>query len=176
MSAVRPLRRGLHLLGSRSIAQRTPAGVNGALTAVPRQLASPQGLRGALRAPVSGRSIAATLPANNGVRYASSAAASEPLQKTELYDLHVAKGAKMVPFAGFSMPLQYSDLSHVESHMWTREKASLFDVSHMYVFPSSRLICSYLCCAFQGSTPTQRTRRSGSTHEDYALVSRQAPG
>lgn len=39
----------------------------------------------------------------------------------------------MVPFAGFDMPLQYSDLSHVESHKWTREKASLFDVSHMYV-------------------------------------------
>lgn len=37
----------------------------------------------------------------------------------------------MVPFAGFSMPLQYADLSHVESHKWTREKASLFDVSHM---------------------------------------------
>lgn len=30
------------------------------------------------------------------------------------------------------MPLQYSDLSHVESHLWTREKASVFDVSHMY--------------------------------------------
>lgn len=37
----------------------------------------------------------------------------------------------MVPFAGYSMPLQYKDLSHVESHHWTREKASLFDVSHM---------------------------------------------
>jgi aminomethyltransferase len=45
--------------------------------------------------------------------------------------LHVEHGAKMVPFAGFDMPLQYADLSHVESHMWTREKASLFDVSHM---------------------------------------------
>lgn len=63
------------------------------------------------------------------VRYASSSA--ESLSKTQLYDLHVARGAKMVPFAGFSMPLQYSDLSHVESHNWTREKASLFDVSHM---------------------------------------------
>ncbi|OKL59789.1 hypothetical protein UA08_04517 [Talaromyces atroroseus] len=37
----------------------------------------------------------------------------------------------MVPFAGFDMPLQYADLSHTESHHWTREKASLFDVSHM---------------------------------------------
>jgi aminomethyltransferase len=63
------------------------------------------------------------------VRYASGS--SEPLAKTQLYDLHEAHGAKMVPFAGYSMPLQYADLSHVESHMWTREKASLFDVSHM---------------------------------------------
>lgn len=64
-----------------------------------------------------------------GVRYASSS--TNNLGRTQLYDLHVARGAKMVPFAGFSMPLQYSDLSHLESHKWTREKASLFDVSHM---------------------------------------------
>jgi aminomethyltransferase len=38
-----------------------------------------------------------------------------------------------VPFGGYSMPVQYSDLSIVESHHWTREKASLFDVGHMYV-------------------------------------------
>ncbi|KAL4916225.1 hypothetical protein BDW62DRAFT_186677 [Aspergillus aurantiobrunneus] len=125
MSAVRPLRRGLHLLGARSIAQRPSIGVNGTLTAVPRQLASPQ-----IRcSPTSGSSIG--LPVANGMRYASSAAPSGSLRKTQLYDLHVAKGAKMVPFAGYSMPLQYSDLSHVESHKWTREKASLFDVSHM---------------------------------------------
>lgn len=37
----------------------------------------------------------------------------------------------MVPFAGYSMPVQYSDLSVGESHAWTREKASLFDVGHM---------------------------------------------
>ena len=37
----------------------------------------------------------------------------------------------MVPFAGYSMPVSYSDLSISESHRWTREKASLFDVGHM---------------------------------------------
>ncbi|OMH80164.1 Aminomethyltransferase, mitochondrial [Zancudomyces culisetae] len=37
----------------------------------------------------------------------------------------------MVPFGGWSMPLQYSDLSALDSHLWTRENASLFDVSHM---------------------------------------------
>jgi len=37
----------------------------------------------------------------------------------------------MVPFGGYSMPVQYEDLSIAESHKWTRTKASLFDVSHM---------------------------------------------
>ncbi|KAG8159388.1 hypothetical protein KVR01_011049 [Diaporthe batatas] len=54
-----------------------------------------------------------------------------PLQKTALYDLHVAHGAKMVPFGGFQMPVQYSGLSVSESHKFTRTNASLFDVSHM---------------------------------------------
>lgn len=51
--------------------------------------------------------------------------------KTALYDVHLRYGAKMVPFGGYSMPVQYSDLSIAESHKWTREKASLFDVGHM---------------------------------------------
>lgn len=61
--------------------------------------------------------------------YASST--EQANSKTGLYDLHVSKGAKMVPFGGFMMPVQYSDLGVGESHKWTREKASLFDVSHM---------------------------------------------
>ncbi|KAI5369292.1 Putative glycine cleavage T-protein/YgfZ [Septoria linicola] len=51
--------------------------------------------------------------------------------RTALYDLHLEHGGKMVPFGGYSMPVQYSDLSVGESHAWTREKASLFDVGHM---------------------------------------------
>ena len=54
------------------------------------------------------------------------------LKRTALYDLHLAHGGKMVPFGGYSMPVQYSDLGVGESHKWTREKASLFDVGHMY--------------------------------------------
>lgn len=61
----------------------------------------------------------------------STGGAKAPANRTQLYDLHLKHGAKMVPFAGFDMPLQYADLSHTESHHWTREKASLFDVSHM---------------------------------------------
>ena len=62
----------------------------------------------------------------------TSSSDSTSLGRTTLHDLHVAHGAKMVPFAGYSMPVQYSDLSVGESHKWTREKASLFDVGHMY--------------------------------------------
>ena len=53
-----------------------------------------------------------------------------PLIRTPLYDLHVALGAKMVPFAGYEMPVQYP-LGILKEHLHTREKAGLFDVSHM---------------------------------------------
>jgi aminomethyltransferase len=52
------------------------------------------------------------------------------LIRTPLYDLHVALGAKMVPFAGYEMPVQYR-LGILKEHLHTREKAGLFDVSHM---------------------------------------------
>ncbi|KAI1423655.1 glycine cleavage system T protein [Xylaria sp. FL1777] len=62
--------------------------------------------------------------------YASSSS-DAPLSKTALYDLHLAHGAKMVPFGGFEMPVQYTGLGVSASHRFTREKASLFDVGHM---------------------------------------------
>lgn len=71
-----------------------------------------------------------------GRRNDSSNSEASKLHRTGLYDLHVASGGKMVPFAGYSMPVQYSDLSLVESHKWTRAKASLFDVGHMYALHS----------------------------------------
>lgn len=59
--------------------------------------------------------------------------AKESLQRTALYDLHLKHGGKMVPFAGWSMPVQYK-LGIIQSHLHTREKVSLFDVSHMLQF------------------------------------------
>lgn len=53
------------------------------------------------------------------------------LGQTALYDLHLENGAKMVPFGSYRMPVQYADLSLAESHHWTRDKCSLFDVGHM---------------------------------------------
>lgn len=52
------------------------------------------------------------------------------LLKTPLHGLHVELGAKMVPFAGYDMPVQYK-LGVLGEHLHTREKAGLFDVSHM---------------------------------------------
>lgn len=52
------------------------------------------------------------------------------LRHTDLFDLHVSKGAKMVPFAGWDMPVQYP-LGVLNEHLHTRAKAGLFDVSHM---------------------------------------------
>jgi aminomethyltransferase len=55
------------------------------------------------------------------------------LKRTPLYDVHVALGAKIVPFAGFEMPVQYPTGITAE-HKAVREKAGLFDVSHMGEF------------------------------------------
>lgn len=55
---------------------------------------------------------------------------TEQLLQTALYDVHVEKGAKMVPFAGFDMPVQYP-MGIVKEHLHTRQQAGLFDVSHM---------------------------------------------
>lgn len=54
-----------------------------------------------------------------------------PLLKTPLHALHVAMGGKMVPFAGYDMPVQYDGLGVLKEHVHTRTEAGLFDVSHM---------------------------------------------
>lgn len=59
-----------------------------------------------------------------------SEASAESLKKTPLYNLHLAQGAKMVPFAGYEMPVQYPSGVKTE-HLHTRNKAGVFDVSHM---------------------------------------------
>ena len=53
----------------------------------------------------------------------------ESFKKTCLYDKHVALGAKMSPFGGFDMPIEYSTIK--DEHMAVRNAAGIFDVSHM---------------------------------------------
>lgn len=55
---------------------------------------------------------------------------TETLAKTPLHALHLELGARIVPFAGFEMPVQYP-LGVMKEHLHTREAAGLFDVSHM---------------------------------------------
>jgi aminomethyltransferase len=57
------------------------------------------------------------------------APAATPLRHTPLHDVHVALGARMVPFAGYEMPVQYTSI--IEEHRTVRSAVGLFDLSHM---------------------------------------------
>ena len=54
------------------------------------------------------------------------------MKKTTLYNKHIELGAKMVPFAGYMMPVQYSGVNN--EHINVREGVGVFDVSHMVEF------------------------------------------
>src|ERR1700677_3854553 len=94
----------------------------------------------------------------------SSALATTPampeLKPTPLYDLHVELQAKMVPFAGYEMPVQYPT-GIIKEHLHTRSKAALFDISHMGLIileggPDIRTQCEKLMPGeFEELTPGQ---------------------
>ena len=73
----------------------------------------------------------------------------DPLLQTPLNDLHIALGARMVPFAGYSMPVQYPAGLMAEHHH-TRSAAGLFDVSHM---GQLRLVGPDAAAAFESLIP-----------------------
>ncbi|HEX4636549.1 MAG TPA: glycine cleavage system aminomethyltransferase GcvT [Rhizomicrobium sp.] len=73
--------------------------------------------------------------------------ASDLLRRTPLHALHLELGAKMVPFAGYEMPVQYP-AGVLKEHLHTREKAGLFDVSHM-----GQAFLSGDTCALERVTP-----------------------
>src|SRR4051812_50073659 len=74
---------------------------------------------------------------------------AEELQKTPLHALHLELGARMVPFAGYSMPVQYPQGLMAE-HKHTRTAAGLFDVSHM---GQLRLVGADAAAAFESLIP-----------------------
>jgi aminomethyltransferase len=77
------------------------------------------------------RATAADCPPSAGVRRLSTHPADgPPLKTTPLHGAHITLGARMVPFAGYEMPVQYAE-GVLKEHLWTREHAGLFDVSHM---------------------------------------------
>ena len=147
-------------------------------------------LRGALL-----RGAAARVPTGSAgvARRALSGAA--PLQHTALHDLHLELGGKMVPFAGYSLPVQYPKGVLAEHH-WTRaaDSASLFDVGHMGQlrwYGADRVaFLEHVCCADVAglapgaSTLTLLTLPHGgilddsiiSNHGDYQCVGAEGGG
>jgi len=104
------------------------------------------------------------------------------LKRTPLYEAHLAAGAKLVPFAGYEMPVTYSGL--IDEHTAVRERVGLFDVSHMGEFEVTgpdtwawldRIVtndCSKL--ADDGILYTVMCREDGTVVDDL-LVSRMGP-
>lgn len=80
---------------------------------------------------------------------AAAAAPAAPLLKTPLHALHVELGARMVTFAGYSMPVQYPQ-GLIAEHLHTRRSAGLFDVSHM---GQLRLVGPQAAAAFESLIP-----------------------
>ena len=78
----------------------------------------------------AGQNVRREMPRVGAVIAARTYADVSSLKRTPLYDLHVARGGKMVDFAGYALPIQYTD-SIMEATQHCRTSASLFDVSHM---------------------------------------------
>ncbi|KZF26318.1 aminomethyltransferas-like protein [Xylona heveae TC161] len=131
--------------------------------------------------PADGRTF---LQPSFSLRHASTSSESN-LRKTPLYDVHVSHGGKMVPFAGYHMPVQYNDLGVGESHKWTREKASLFDVGHMvqhrFSGPGAEALLMKLTPGSISSLPTHNSTLSCFLHPgtggivDDTIVTRLGP-
>ncbi|KAI0071196.1 glycine cleavage system T protein [Panus rudis PR-1116 ss-1] len=89
--------------------------------------------------------------------FATGSSSSGELRKTPLYDFHIEHGAKMVPFAGYAMPLTYGSVGAVASHHHVRKSVGLFDVGHMvqtnFRGPTVSSFLSYLTPSSLSSLP-----------------------
>ncbi|MDO9545905.1 MAG: glycine cleavage system aminomethyltransferase GcvT [Pelolinea sp.] len=85
------------------------------------------------------------------------------IKRTKLFDVHQNAGAKIIPFAGWEMPVWYTSV--VNEHKATREAAGLFDVSHMGVFEASGWNASlFLDCVCANNIAGLKTGESCYTH------------
>ncbi|MBM1311226.1 glycine cleavage system aminomethyltransferase GcvT [Sulfitobacter mediterraneus] len=96
------------------------------------------------------------------------------LNRTPLFDLHVELGAKMVPFAGYEMPVQYP-LGVMKEHQHTREAAGLFDVSHMGQVILSGQSWEAVATAFETLVPMD-VLGLGDGRQRYGLFTNDAGG
>lgn len=91
--------------------------------------------------------------------------ADPPLQKTGLNVLHRALGAKMVPFAGWDMPVWYTSVS--DEHLAVRNRAGIFDVAHMGVYDLTGSGAEAFLDAL--TTNDVRALKPGKAHYSYLL-------
>jgi aminomethyltransferase len=98
---------------------------------------------------------------------------TETLRHTPLYDHHVSLGAKMVPFAGYEMPVQYAD-GILEEHRAVREDVGIFDVSHMGEFevtgPDRNAFVNRIACNDIGAIGPGDVQYSAILNEDGTFI------
>jgi aminomethyltransferase len=94
------------------------------------------------------------------------------LKRTPLHDLHVKLGARMVPFAGYDMPVQYAGV--LEEHEAVRQRAGLFDVSHMsnlwVTGPEAAATLSKALVADVHQVPANGTKYSAILRDDATIL------
>jgi aminomethyltransferase len=97
---------------------------------------------------------------------------SASLRNTALIDLHVSLGAKMVPFAGYNMPVLYDNL--IQEHLAVRNSVGVFDVSHMGEFlvegPQAYDLVEYVTSNDVSSLTDGRVQYSCLPNEDGGIV------
>ena len=104
------------------------------------------------------------MPPSNGT-------SESALARTALHSLHLELGGKMVPFAGYDMPVQYRD-GVLKEHLHTRQQAGLFDVSHM---GQVRLTGPEAALALESLVPVDLVDLAVN-HQRYALFTNEAGG
>lgn len=117
--------------------------------------------------------------------FAESATTAPEVRKTCLFASHEKHNAKLVNYSGFLMPIQYADMSIVESHLHTRTAASVFDVSHMLQtkihggdrveFIESLTVADVRGLADNGSTLSVFTNYDGGIIDDLIITVRSSP-
>ncbi|MCR5845870.1 MAG: glycine cleavage system aminomethyltransferase GcvT [bacterium] len=95
-------------------------------------------------------------------------------KKTPLYDAHIAHGGKMVPFAGYSLPVEYEGQGVIKEHMAVRTACGIFDVSHMgeviFKGPDALKTLNHLMANDMSGMPDGRCRYSPMCYPDGGCV------
>ena len=94
-------------------------------------------------------------------------------KKTPLYDVHVEEGGKIVPFAGYLLPVQYGT-GVIKEHMAVREQCGLFDVSHMgevlFTGPTALDTLNHLLTNDYNGMPINKVRYSAMCNEKGGTI------